>query len=110
MSTRSEQLAAWIRQRVAIAGAQGIAVGLERRHRLRGRRPLAQLATDGQVIGVIMPCHSDPQDEADARLVADHFSMPTARDGPRAPLRSAVVESLTNTVAAAVPGRREGGG
>ena len=26
-----------------------------------------------------MPCHSDPQDEADARLVADHFGMPTIR-------------------------------
>ena len=26
-----------------------------------------------------MPCHSDPQDEADARLVADHFRIPTIR-------------------------------
>jgi NAD+ synthase len=26
-----------------------------------------------------MPCHSHPQDEADARLVADHFRIPTLR-------------------------------
>jgi NAD+ synthase len=26
-----------------------------------------------------MPCHSDPQDETDARLVADHFGIPAVR-------------------------------
>jgi NAD+ synthase len=30
-------------------------------------------------VGVLMPCHSDPRDEADARLVADHFQLPTIR-------------------------------
>ena len=36
------------------------------------------MATDGAVIGVIMPAHSDPQDAADARLVAEHFRIATA--------------------------------
>ncbi len=58
---------------------------------------MAQLAADGQVIGVIMPCHSDPQDEHDARLVADHFSMPTAQID-LGPAYDRLVESLTNTV------------
>jgi hypothetical protein len=40
---------------------------------------LCQLATPDQVVGVIMPCHSDPRDESDARLVADHFGVPTLR-------------------------------
>ena len=40
---------------------------------------LCQMAAPGGVVGVIMPCHSDPQDEADARLVADHFEIPTIR-------------------------------
>ena len=37
---------------------------------------LAQMAVQDQMIGVLMPCHSDPRDEADARLVADHFEHP----------------------------------
>ena len=40
---------------------------------------LCQAAAPANVVGVLMPCHSDPQDEADARLVADHFQIPTIR-------------------------------
>ena len=40
---------------------------------------LCQLATPGQVAGVIMPCRSDPRDEADAGLVADAFGIPVIR-------------------------------
>jgi NAD+ synthase len=40
---------------------------------------LCQLASPGNVAGVLMPCHSDPRDESDARLVADHFQIPTIR-------------------------------
>jgi NAD+ synthase len=51
-----------------------------------------------------MPCHSNPQDEADARLVADHFRIPVLR----VPLE-ARFDSLTNLVDAAfseTPGLR----
>src|SRR4029077_3389799 len=40
---------------------------------------LCQLAAPANVAGVLMPCHSDPRDEADARLLADHFAIPTLR-------------------------------
>ena len=40
---------------------------------------LCQLAAPGQVAGVIMPCRSDPRDEADAGLVADAFGIPAIR-------------------------------
>ena len=40
---------------------------------------LCQMAAPGKVVGVLMPCHSDARDEADARLVADHFDIPTIR-------------------------------
>ena len=40
---------------------------------------LCQLARPGNVLGVIMPCYSDPRDEADARLVADAFGIPAVR-------------------------------
>jgi NAD+ synthase len=40
---------------------------------------LAQLAAPGQVLAIILPCHSDPQDAGDAMLVANHYSMMTVR-------------------------------
>ncbi len=40
---------------------------------------LAQLATPQAVVGVIMPCHSDPADERDAIAVASQFSVPAVR-------------------------------
>ncbi|HEX6973523.1 MAG TPA: NAD(+) synthase, partial [Vicinamibacterales bacterium] len=79
MSTRAADLTAWLRQRVAIAGSNGIVVGLSGGIDSAVVIRLAQLATDGKVVGVMMPCHSDPQDEADARLVADQFQVPTVR-------------------------------
>ncbi len=103
MSTRPEELPRWIRQRVAIAGAQGIVVGLSGGIDSAVVVRLAQIATDGQVMGVIMPCHSDPQDEADARLVADHFGVPTARVD-LAPSYDRLSSALTSAVAAPGPG------
>ena len=79
MGIRGADLTEWLRQRVAIAGANGIVVGLSGGIDSAVVIRLAQIATDGHVLGVIMPCHSDPQDEADARLVASHFDVPTAR-------------------------------
>lgn len=110
MSTRAEDLTAWLRQRVAIAGSHGIVVGLSGGIDSAVVIRLAQLATGGNVVGVIMPCHSDPQDEADARLVADQFGVRTVRidlapsyDRLVADLR-ATVESVPGTHAAASPG------
>jgi NAD+ synthase len=40
---------------------------------------LAQLAAPGAVVGALLPCHSDPQDERDAALIAQHFSLTTVR-------------------------------
>lgn len=68
-----------MRQRLAVAGSDGFVVGLSGGLDSAVVIRLAQLASDGKVVGVIMPCHSDPQDEADARLVARHFDIPTIR-------------------------------
>ncbi|OFW07319.1 MAG: NAD(+) synthase [Acidobacteria bacterium RIFCSPLOWO2_02_FULL_67_36] len=78
MST-SKDIAAWMRQQVTVSGARGIVVGLSGGIDSAVVVRLAQMAAPGQVVGVIMPCHSDPQDEADARLVAGHFAVPTVR-------------------------------
>lgn len=68
-----------MRQRLAAAGARGFLVGLSGGVDSSLVARLAQLAAPNAVLGAILPCHSNPQDEHDARLVAGHFSIPTVR-------------------------------
>jgi NAD+ synthase len=79
MSNRADEISGWLRQRVTVAGARGLVVGLSGGIDSAVVIRLCQMATPDQVVGVIMPCHSDPRDEADARLVADHYSIATVR-------------------------------
>ncbi len=73
------RIATWMRERVNSAGAQGLAVGLSGGIDSAVVVRLAQLAVPGGVVGVVMPCHSDPQDERDAVDVADRFKVPVVR-------------------------------
>jgi NAD+ synthase len=75
MHMRADEIAAWLRERVVAAGAQGLVVGLSGGIDSAVVAGLAQQAVGEQAIGLILPCHSDPQDETDARLVADHVGM-----------------------------------
>ncbi len=93
---RPETLAAWMRQRVHDARAEGLVVGLSGGIDSAVVARLCQLAAPGQTLGVILPCHSNPDDERDARLLADHFKLPTVR----IPLE-ATFDELTRTAAAA---------
>ena len=68
-----------MRQQVASAGARGLVVGLSGGLDSAVVARLAQLAAPGAVVAAILPCHSDPSDEADAAAVAAHFSMTTTR-------------------------------
>ncbi len=65
-----------MRQQVSAAHAQGLVVGLSGGIDSAVVARLCQLATPGAVIGVLLPCHSDPADERDARSVAEHFKLP----------------------------------
>src|SRR5438128_2577999 len=76
---RAEALARWMRDRVRAAGARGLLVGLSGGVDSAVVARLAQLAAPGAVLGVLMPCHSNPDDDRDALLVAHHFSLPTIR-------------------------------
>ena len=40
---------------------------------------LAHLAAPGHVVAAILPCHSDPEDERDAAMIAKHFALTTVR-------------------------------
>jgi NAD+ synthase len=79
MEPRVSDIAAWLQQRVSVASARGLVVGLSGGIDSAVVMRLCQMATPGRVVGVTMPCHSDPRDEADARLVADHFGVPVVR-------------------------------
>jgi len=76
---QAERLAAWMRERITEAGAQGLVVGLSGGIDSAVVARLSQLAAPGAVVGVLMPCHSDASDERDAAAVAKHFSLPTVR-------------------------------
>lgn len=73
------EIVSWLRQRATAAAARGFVVGLSGGIDSAVVARLCQLATPGQVVGVIMPCRSDPRDEADAGMVADAFGIPVVR-------------------------------
>jgi NAD+ synthase len=73
---RAEAIAAWMRQHVTAAHANGLVVGLSGGIDSAVVARLCQLATPGAALGVLLPCHSDPADERDARAVAAHFKLP----------------------------------
>jgi NAD+ synthase len=75
----AERIAGWMRRYLAGTGARGFVVGLSGGIDSAVVARLAQLAAPGAVIGARLPCHSEPQDEQDALLVAKHFSLPTVR-------------------------------
>lgn len=79
MHTRARDIADWMKERVAAAGSRGIVVGLSGGIDSAVVIGLAAMAMPGKVVGVMMPCHSDPQDEADGILAANHFKVPALR-------------------------------
>ena len=79
MSIRTDAIVEWLRQRLTQSGARGFVFGLSGGIDSAVVARLCQAASPAGVVGVLLPCHSDPQDEADAALVADHFRIPTIR-------------------------------
>jgi len=68
-----------MRQQMNAAGARGLVVGLSGGLDSSVVARLAQLAAPSAVLAAVLPCYSDPADEADAEAVAAHFSMATVR-------------------------------
>jgi NAD+ synthase len=68
-----ERISSWIREQVESAGAAGVVVGLSGGIDSAVVAVLAKKAMGDNVLALIMPCHSRPEDETDAALVADTF-------------------------------------
>jgi NAD+ synthase len=79
MDHRAKQISDWLRARLAAAGARGLVVGLSGGLDSAVVARLCKMAAPEQVLGAILPCGGDPQDDADARAVADHFGLPVIR-------------------------------
>ena len=79
MARRAKDIAVWMREQATIAGARGFVVGLSGGVDSAVVARLCQMATPGRVVGLIMPCHSDPRDEQDAELFAERASLPAVR-------------------------------
>lgn len=79
MTSRAETIAAWLQQRAEAAGARGFVVGLSGGIDSAVVARLCQMAVHNHVLGVLLPCYSQPQDEEDAKLVAKTFGLPSVR-------------------------------
>jgi NAD+ synthase len=79
MSIRTDSIVEWLRRQLSLSGARGFVFGLSGGIDSALVARLCQQAAPENCVGVLMPCHSDPRDETDARLVAEHFQLPTLR-------------------------------
>ncbi|MDI6756236.1 MAG: NAD+ synthase [Thermodesulfobacteriota bacterium] len=70
-----ERISRWIRDQVKAAGSAGVVVGLSGGIDSAVVAVLAKRAVGDQVLGLVMPCHSLPEDEGDALMVADTFKI-----------------------------------
>src|SRR5262245_45227017 len=68
-----------MRQQITSAGARGLVVGLSGGVDSAVVARLAQLAAPSAVVAALLPCHSDPADDADAAAVAALFTLTTVR-------------------------------
>ncbi len=72
------RISSWIRERVEEAGAEGVVLGMSGGIDSSVAAVLAKRGLSDGVLGLIMPCHSDPTGEKHARLVAAKFGIETA--------------------------------
>ncbi|OGO45194.1 MAG: NAD(+) synthase [Chloroflexi bacterium RBG_16_60_22] len=76
--SQANRLVAWIKEKVAEAGLRGVVLGLSGGLDSSVLGVLCFRAFPQDTLGVIMPCHSLPEDGAHARALADRFNIPTA--------------------------------
>ena len=96
MDARTQAIVNWLRERLAQSTAVGFVVGMSGGLDSAVVACLCQAAAPGRVLGVIMPCHGDRDDDEDARLVAEQFDIPTVRID-LAPVHDVLIEDLRYT-------------
>ena len=72
-----DAISQWIKDQVEQAGAEGVIVGLSGGIDSAVVAALAKRSIGDEVLGLILPCHSQKEDEEDANLVASHLQLET---------------------------------
>ena len=75
----SSEIANWIKLRVEQVQAKGVVVGLSGGLDSGCIAILSKAALGSNVLGLILPCQSDPEDEKFARLIAEKIGLKTER-------------------------------
>jgi len=73
----AEKLVLWIKDKVLAAGCKGVVVGMSGGLDSSVLAVLCQRAFPQNTLGVIILCHSQPEDKAHAQAVASKFSIST---------------------------------
>ncbi|MDD5005487.1 MAG: NAD(+) synthase [Candidatus Omnitrophica bacterium] len=71
----AKEIAGWIKKKVKQAKAEGVVIGLSGGIDSSCVAVLSKMALGSNVLGLILPCQSDSQDERLARLLADKFDI-----------------------------------
>lgn len=79
VSERCDRLVAWLRQQAAEAGSGGAVLNISGGIDSAVVAGLCKRAFGDNVLGLLLPCHSNPQDAEDAVLVAQAFGIKTRR-------------------------------
>ena len=89
-----EKLVSWIKEKVSAGGCRGTLLGMSGGIDSALVAVLCQRAFPRNVLGVLIPCHSDPQDMEHALLVAKQFAIPT---------RTVVLDNIYDTLLQILP-------
>jgi NAD+ synthase len=73
----AERLVSWIRDKTLAAGGKGVVLGLSGGVDSSVVAVLCHRAFPKNTLAVLMPCYSNKEDMAHARMVANKFSIPT---------------------------------
>lgn len=72
----TDNIVSWLRDKVKKAGAKGLVVGLSGGIDSSVIAAISKRAFPENVVGVIMPCNSNPEDAEHGRLIANTFDIP----------------------------------
>lgn len=75
---QASKLVAWIKEKVTTAGCRGVVLGMSGGLDSSVLAVICQRAFPQNTLGVIMPCHSAPEDKVHALAVASRFAITTA--------------------------------
>ena len=73
----ADKLTSWIKDEVTARGCRGVVIGMSGGIDSAVLAVLCQRAFPESTLGVMMPCHSNPDDKAHALAVAEKFAIPT---------------------------------